>query len=135
MPTTALSTFSATNRLDPLFKADDAFEINIALAAGTYQRGTVLGEITATPGTYKAYAPAAVDGSQTARVILRYGCTVDANGNLTLVGEWGQTQKFAPAFMQGYFRTQELVGLDAAAVGQLAGTLVEGTVTNGIIAI
>lgn len=133
MPTTATSTWSASGRLDPLFNPDDAIALNVALAGpGTFQRGTVLGEVTATPGTYKPYAAANADGSQNPAVILMYTVTVDGSGNVTLAGEFGQTQKGVPAYMGGVFRTQELVGLDANAVTKLGGALVEGTVTSGI---
>jgi len=132
MPTTATTTWSASGRLDPLYNPEDAIAQHVALAGpATYQRGTVLGEVTATPGTYKPYAAANADGSQNPAMLLMYTVVVDASGNVSLAGEFGQTQKSAPAYMAGVFRTQELVGLDANAVTRLAGRLVEGTVTAG----
>lgn len=137
MPTTYTNSYSGTARLDPLYNPEDAIAQHVALAAGTYVRGTVLGEVTATPGTYKAYASANVDGSQNPAMLLMYSCVVDASGNVSLGtsttgGEWGQVfGKSAPAYMAGIFRTQELVGLDANAVTKLAGRLLEGTVTAG----
>jgi hypothetical protein len=136
MPTTAQHTWSANTRLDPIFDAGRARVLNVALAASTtYARGTVLGEVTATPGTYKPYANANVDGSQTAKGVLAYACVTDASGNLTLIGEHGVTQKHAPMYMpgSGYFKTSELVGMDAAAMVELGASLVAGDLTSGII--
>jgi len=251
MPTTFVSSYSGNARLEPLYNAEGAIAQNVALAAGSYARGTVIGEITATPGTYGAYAStdiaapaapvpaalgaggtfaagaftvvatfrngvgetvasptatvtlvangaislpavtlpagassvayyvsdapgspdlrftvanngaavtianppaagaanppatntatAATNGTQNAGMILMYGVTVDASGNVSLGtstsgGEFGQPQlgKAAPAFMGGFFRCQELVGLDAIAVERLSGSILEGTVASGI---
>lgn len=141
MPIVAQTVWSATGRLDPVYEPERAAAQNVALAPGTYQRGTVIGEITATPGTYRPYAAANADGSQNPAMFLMYDTTVDASGNVSLGrgntgGEFGQTfGKAAPAYMSGYFRTQELVGLDANAVTRLAGRLLQGTVASGIILI
>jgi hypothetical protein len=136
MPTAPQHTFSASNRLDPVYKAAQAKMQNVALAPSTtYARGTVLGELTATPGTYKAYASGNSDGSQTPKCILAYGCSTDAQGNVTLIGEHGAVQKHAPAYMEGYFKTSELVGMDANAVTKLGAALVSGDLTSGIIRI
>lgn len=136
MPTTAQHTFSAANRLDPIFAPAEEHVIHIALAASTtYARGTVLGEVTATPGTYKPYASGNSDGSQTPKAVLKYGCSTDGSGNVTLIGEHGITHKSAPAYMpgSGYFKTSELVGMDANAVTKLGAALVAGDLTSGII--
>ncbi len=138
MPTTFTTSYSPSQRLDYLFPEPSHPEINAALVPGTYAKGTILGEVTATPGTYKAYASASVDGSQNPALILMYACVVDGSGNISLGtsttgGEFGQSfGKAAPAYYGGTFRCQEIVGLDANAVTKLAGKLVEGTVTNGI---
>jgi hypothetical protein len=135
MPTTASVTFNAANRLDPIFNYEDATQTSVALATGTYAKGTVLGEVAATPGTYGAYAAAGTGGLNTARALLVYGCTVAANGDITLMGEFGQVRRTVPVFIGGgaFYKTSELVGLDAAAVTQLGGSLTEGTVTAGIL--
>lgn len=54
MPTTALITYDAATRLDPFKDANNAPEVVVNLADGTYLKGQVLGEVAATPGTYKA---------------------------------------------------------------------------------
>ena len=137
MPTVAQITFSASGRLDPLFNAEDAPQLSVALkpaASGTvvYQRGTVMGEVTAVPGQYAPYASGNSDGTQNPAGLLVYTCTVDASGNITSAGEFAQTLKNAPMFMGGIFKTSELTGLDANAVTKLGGFLVEGSVTSGI---
>jgi len=120
-------------RLDPFYEADDAAEIHVNLADGTYPRGTVLGEVTATPGTFKAYAAGNNDGSQAAKLVLRYGCTV-AGGVLTLAEEVAGVQRRSiDAFYRGVFRTTELVGLDAGAMTGLGGALISGTLADGLI--
>lgn len=138
MPTTAITTFSASNRLDPLFDFEELDILNVSLAPSTtYAKGTVLGEITATPGTYKAYASGNVDGSQNPAGLLQYGVTTDASGAAVLIGEQGATQKFFPMIMPcgAYFKCADLVGLDANAVTKLAAVIVEGTVSAGIVKI
>lgn len=96
--------------------------------------------ITGQPlGTYKAYNDSNSDGSQTAAGILQYDCATDSSGNITLGtasggGNFQQTQKIAPMYINGAFYTSELTGLDANAVADL-GRLIEGTVTTGILKI
>lgn len=99
----------------------------------SYVRGTVLGELTATPGTYAAYASGNSDGTQTPKAILQYSCIIDAAGNVQLAGEWGQSQKGVPVYVGGgaIFDTTQLIGLDANAVTKLGAALVEGTVSAG----
>lgn len=134
MPTAASSVYSAdAGRLVPLFPKD-ARRISVQLLASTtYLRGTVLGEVTATPGTYGAYLSTNTNGTANATLILEYACTTDASGNITSIGEWGQTRLTTPAFYMGDFRSQELSGLDANAILKLGARLVEGTNTIGIL--
>ena len=49
-----------------------------------------------------------------------------------IVGDHSQTYPVAQAYITGYFRTEELVGLDANAAGKL-GFLKRGTVTQGLL--
>lgn len=134
MPTAATSQWSAASRLDPIFNAEDAPVINVQLIASTtFAKGTVLGEVTASPGTYGPYASGNSDGTEVPRLILQYACSTDASKNVTLFSsEFGVTRKEAPAYRGGAFKTAELTGLDANAVTKLAGKLVEGTVSAGI---
>lgn len=124
-------------RLDPVYDAEDALVQSVNLVAGTYVRGTVLGELTATPGTFKAYATGNSDGSQVAKSLLQYDCVVDGSGNVTIgtvaAGtDWGETFRSAPAYFAGTFRTTDLTGLDAGAVTAL-GRLVSGVLASGIV--
>jgi hypothetical protein len=136
MPTAATSQWSAANRLDPIFDADEADLINVNLIASTtFAKGTVLGEVTASPGTYGPYASGASDGTQTPKVILQYACSTDGSKNVTLLGEFGVTRKEAPAYMNGTFKTAELTGMDANAVTKLGAALIQGDLTSGIIRI
>lgn len=110
----------------------------VKLAASTvFPKGCVIGEVTATPGTFKPYASGNADGSETPKCILQYPCATDASGNITFGGaatggEHGETFKSAPAFMGGAFKTSELSGFDANAADKLGGHLVSGTVANGV---
>lgn len=134
MPTTAIQQYSGS-RLEPYMDAEDALCIDVQLpASATYAAGTVLGELTATQGTYKAYASGNADGSQNPKAILVYAATVDGSGNITLPGEFGATVKAVPVYIAGTFATADLTGLDATALTNSGGwRLIEGTVTAGIL--
>jgi hypothetical protein len=133
MPTAALNTYSMANRLDPYYEANQANVIDVNLGASlTLAKGTILGELTATPGTFIAYASGNVDGSQTPKGILQYAVTTDGSGNITIANEVGITEKCAPMYISGIFKTTELTGLDANAVTKLGGNLVTGTVADGL---
>lgn len=140
MPTTAVSTFGY-GRVDPYREAEDADVRMVNLKASTtFAAGTLVGEITGTPGTYGPYASGNTDGTQNPVGILQYACATDASNNITFgtvagSSEWGNTSKAAPIYMNGYFRTEDLVGLDATAITRLGGRLIQGTTTQGEIAI
>jgi len=136
MPLQPTAIWSRT-RLDPVINPREAVASMIQATLPpnvSYPQGQLLGELTATPGTYKAYVPGAAvtDGSQNPTAILQYPCVTDANGNVTNIGEWGYPEPSTPVFTQGYFRCQELTGLDANAVTKMGGRLVEGSVTTGL---
>lgn len=104
--------------------------VNIAPSL-TLAKGTVLGELTATPGTYKAYAAANTDGSQVPKAILMYPVTTDALGNVTGIGDFGATYHTTPVYVSGEFKTTDLVGLDQNAVTVMVGRITDGTLANG----
>lgn len=135
MPTTAQHTFSNANQVRPFFVADDEHILNVKLAPSlTIAKGTILGELSATPGVYAPYSSAAVTGAQTPKLILTQSVVTDASSNVTRAGEWGATVKHAPAyFPRGTWRTQDLVGLDAGAMATLQGALVQGDLTTGLV--
>jgi hypothetical protein len=135
MPTAASTTFTAA-RCDPLY-GGKCPEQNVAIIPSvTITKGTIVGELTATPGTFKAYASGNGDGSQVAKGIMVYSVTTDASSNITIAGEYGQTQKYCPIYMGGglsFFKISDLTGLDAAGLVNLGGSLVEGIITAGVI--
>ena len=93
-------------------------------------RGTVMSE-SSTRGTFVVY-----DGSLPARGLSRYPCWSDANGVVTVDGPymgWPQLRFLTvPVFLTGQFRTNQLVGLTAAAVQDL-GRILSGTINDGIL--
>jgi hypothetical protein len=134
MPTSATTQYSGI-RLEPYMDPDDALMVDVQLTASvTYAKGTILGEVTATPGVYKAYASGSADGSQIPKAILVYPTVTDASGNATLPGEYGATLKAVPVYFAGTFATADLVGLDATALtNKPAWNLVQGSVSAGIL--
>lgn len=134
MPTTATTTFT-TNRLDPYINPEEAMAsiIHVPITASlTLAKGTVLGKVTAT-GKYSAYNDALSTGVEVARLILQYSITTDASSNVTIDGEFGATRLTAPVYTQGDFRSEDLVGMDAAALADLQGRIVTGDLTTGHI--
>lgn len=139
MPATAQLIFTNTG-LVPFYPGHTPKRHGVKLPNNAvYARGTVIGELTATPGSFKAYASGNADGSQVPKAILEHDCAVDAAGNITLgptAGgtEWGQTFPYASAFFSGDFATAELTGLDATALtNQPAWHLINGSLTVGVL--
>jgi hypothetical protein len=106
-------------------------------ATTTYAAGTAVGELTATPGTFAPYADANVDGTGVCKGFLQYAVVVAAGlvtfGTASGGGPFGQTKTYAPVYFSGAFRTVDLVGFDAAALADLNGHLVNGSVADGIV--
>lgn len=135
MPVTSEINWSLASRVMPCRWPELAREMSVNLygapMTGTdYDQGTVLGQITMS-GLFAEYATANMDGTQTARAILEYACHVSPTGEITLPGEWGGTVPAAPVYIAGYFRTEELTGLDSGGIGDLAGRLTEGDTSTG----
>jgi hypothetical protein len=129
MPANPTWTFER-NKLIALYHENKAQRMNVALGNSlTLAQGTVLGEVTATPGVYKAYASGNADGTQVAKCVLEYACTTDASGNITLDGEFGLTVKTVSAFLPNSgvaFSIADLTGLDATALTALGGSIAQG---------
>lgn len=94
-----------------------------------------------TLGTFKAYDNDNTDGSGVAKAILPFAVQTDSAGKITYSdttaqagGEWGETQASVPVYIAGYFHTDDLVGLDSVAVGQM-GRMVVGIPSDGIFAL
>lgn len=80
-------------------------------------------------------APSSADGGGVAKAILRYACTVDADGDIALADEVASTSPSTPAFYRGVFRSEDVTGLTAKALRDLAGALIDGDLTTGIFRI
>jgi hypothetical protein len=140
MPTTPIQTWGM-GRLDPFLEPDEASEQAVNLIPNTtFVKGTVLGELTATPGTFKAYASGNADGSQVPKCILRYDCVTDASGFVTYGSgpagtseHPGEKTRSIDAFYSGIFKTTDLVGLDAGAVTAMGAHYISGALANGVI--
>lgn len=118
--------------LEPIINPHQARTMDIQLAASkTLAAGTVLGEVTAS-GKFDAYADAGAGGLDTARVILKYDCKTDGDGNIWLgdtIGDLIEALPVAPVYYTGDFRKGDLTGLTAAAVADL-GRLIKGAVSD-----
>lgn len=137
MPTTASRTYSSL-KLEPAIAPELAVPDSLPLISGTYSRGQVLGQVTASK-RFAPYNDGANDGREVARAVLAYACTVDSNNKVTIGDgtagdEQGATQTTCPAYLGGYFRCEDLVGLDANAITDL-GRLIKGTSTTGLLRI
>ena len=138
MPTAPIQTW-AMGRLDPFMDPDHAYEIAVNLKPSTtYAKGTLLGELTATPGVFAPYASGAGDGSQNPKLLLRYDCVTDAQGMITYgtgpagaSEHVGQTTRSTNAFYSGTFKTTDVPNLDQAALDKI-GRLISGVLANGI---
>ena len=143
MPSTAQNTYS-NNYLVPMYEPERALVQHVNLPASvTYAKGTVLGEVTATPGLFKAYASGSSDGSEVPKAILQYDCATDSSSNITIGAAaggaaFGVTSKSAPAYFAGLFKTAELVqsgagAIDANALSAANWHLISGSVTDGVL--
>jgi len=142
MPVSPVLTFKV-DRIDPIQDDDKVSLESVNLAVGTYAKGSILGQVTAT-GAFAPYVAANVDGSQTARGILAYSCVVtapkagDTTGinDISYGNEYGITYKVTPMFYRITVATADLVqsgpgAIDAGAVTALGGLLFKGTLANG----
>jgi hypothetical protein len=103
--------------------------------AGAFVHTTIGGNT----GQFGKYTPGASNGLEIARRINAYEVAVDSGGKITfgpvaVEGYNGEVSDSATAYVSGYFKTTDLVGLDADAVADL-GRLVHGTVADGILAL
>lgn len=135
MPTQPTNVYSNAG-LIPFYRPEEALQQTVKLVGpATHVKGTVLGELTATPGTFAAYNNGAADGREVARCLLAYDVSVDAGGLITVGGgEQGEKSLGCPAFFSGWFATSELLGLDAPAVADL-GRLISGSLTSGVLVV
>ena len=139
MPTAAFNTFTNT-KLVPAINANRAAIIEVKIGASkTLAAGTILGQVTATPGVYDAYANAGAGGLGVPLCVLQYAVTTDASGNIT---NW--SGPFAsvpadinvPAYEHGDFLCADIVGapglITSAITDGPMGKISQGTATTGI---
>jgi hypothetical protein len=140
MPTSATHTFAPGGLLPATPDPRNSTYSAKLKASTTFQQGSLLAELTATPGIFVPYVAGGSDGSQIPKAILKYALTTDANGGFS-VGPFGGIRYDAPIYLHGDFRTDDLpqsgVGaIDATAItNQPAWHLLEGSVTKGIISL
>lgn len=131
----ALNTQAYTGvKLEPFERPREAVTESVPFGVSlTIARGTVVA-IKTSDGKWYAYATGASDGTEVARGIAQYDFTTDASGNVTIANQTGVEYHTAPVYLAGTFRTNELTGLDAAAVADL-GRLVAGALADGVLRI
>ena len=145
MPTAAATTFTNL-KLEAAFHDELLVHFSGKLTASTtYPLGCLLGELTATPGTYSPFVSGNADGSQLVKAILPYACITDASGNITIGtavggGEFAQTYPSIDLYIGGYFMSADLPqagtgAINAAAVDGTHGNLIlkQGTTALGIV--
>lgn len=97
-------------------------------------------DITALPSTPSKPLPVVntayvtTDGRYVARAIAQYSFTTDSFGRVSPTGMLPARSQTAPAYIRGHFACEDLVGLDAKALGDL-GRLVSGTISQGILSV
>ena len=144
MSNTAVNTFG-NQKLEPYYSGTPHVLESVKLPASvTYPRGTLLGELTATPGTFSAYAAANTDGSQFPKAILAYDVSTDASGNALIAGlaPFGllAATPSAPAYFNATFRSEDLKQTGAGAIDANAVTgpymrIISGTIAAGVVKI
>ena len=142
MSNVAVNTFG-NQKLEPYYAGVPHVLESVKLPASvTYSRGTLLGELTATPGTFSAYAAANSDGSQIPKAILAYDVTTDANGNASIAGlaPFGlqAATPSVPAYFNAVFRAEDLKQTGAGAIDANAVTgpymkVISGTIAAGVV--
>jgi hypothetical protein len=101
-----------------------------------YAPGVLLGEISASLGTYAPYNPGAGDGTQIPKAICRLLTPVDSSNNITWPGDFQNVngtavspQKYVDVYRpSGTWKLDQILGLDANALAILQGAIVEGAI-------
>jgi hypothetical protein len=143
MPTSALYSFTQ-DMLVPVRSPHLAAQQAVKLSRSTtYLKGCILGEVTATPGTYDTYDSTHNDGTELPKCILAYGVVTDADGLPTLIGGvYPLPDNNVPAFTRGDFDCATIDtamgdagALLAAAIAAANWHLSAGTPVAGIVSI
>ena len=142
MPTTATRTFDCA-RIVPL---EESLVLDVRLKPSTtYQKGSLIGEISGSRGLFADYASGNVDGTETPKAILPYACATDSAGLITFGdvstgGEVQEKHQVAPAIFLGVVKTADLpqtgVGaIDATAITNAGWKLLQGDAADGILSL
>ena len=137
MPSTAIYDFTNV-KLEPAMAPDLARTISVLLKPSTtFVKGTILGEITASPGVYTNYDHTQNDGTQVPKGILAYDVVTDAAGNPT-----GLTYPYppwpdlgVPMYVKGFFNSADIWSATELAQALTVagwGALVQGNATTGV---
>lgn len=138
-PTTGGGTLTLTFQNDLGYQNVAAVGVAVAGLTGSSSTATVA---TATagsagsPGTFGLYDVSASSGLQIAKGIIAHSCLTDSSNNIThgdvsTGGEFGQTYKQTPMYIAGTFDTDDLPNMTEAALSDLKGRLIKGTLGSG----
>jgi hypothetical protein len=123
-----------TNKVvNPVYSIDDQISLTFKLKASvTYPAGSLVGEVTATPGTFGLYASGNSDGTQNPKAVLDVDYITDAAGLIYMGaqvgGQQGETATEARGWFSGAFRMSDVPNLDATAITNGAFRILFGTV-------
>lgn len=138
MPTAAFNTFTGKKLVPAINPAQSAvMEIKIG-ASKTLLNGTIMAEVTATPGIFDAYASGGAGGLGVPKGVLMYDVTTDGSGNITnLSGPFASVpaDTNVPMYVKGVFFTTDIVGSPAiigTAITDGLGKLLQGSTTTGL---
>lgn len=130
----AINSFSC-DHLMPSRPGDDLEPLVVTLMPSqTFPKGVTVGQNTTTKA-YGLYASGNADGTQNPVGFMKYACITDASGNISfssVVGgdEHGVSETTTIILVEGYFRTEDLVGFDANALSKM-GRQISGNLTAG----
>lgn len=104
---------------------------HVNLPTGEYVAGTLLGELTSSPGTFAPYSSTNVDGTERPSLILKYSVTINTDGHAVksnVEDDWSVPQNAVAlaAYATGVFDKSDLVGLDQHAIDALGRSISAG---------
>lgn len=136
MPTAATTTFTQS-KVVPFINPNLAAVKDIKIGASkTLVAGTIMAQVTATPGVYDAYATGGAGGLGTPLGILMYDVTTDSNGVITSISgpfAVGQADMNVPMWYAGVFKCDDIHGDTVAhAITDGLGKIIEGDSLTGL---
>lgn len=111
-----------------------------ATGDGTAKDITALATTAAKPLPTRNTAFTCTDGRHVAKAIAVNDFRTNNMGEVAMAGatqqpQWGNYDASSPAYFTGAFKTTELTGLTADAVDDLAGKIIRGTLSDGVLVI